>query len=253
MHDVLTLPMLGRAGCAVSLLVLLLAGLPAKADEPGEEAAGLAAPTSGALAFAEQPAELPAAWDPGEPINRALFGLNRGLDFLVVRPFAFLWSQLKPVYVPQATSNFYQNIAIIRNLTSNMLQGEGRRAGTEGQRFLINTTIGRLGIWDPATHWFDIEPERANYDQTFGKWGMGPGPAIEIPVVGATMGQPTSGRGLLALPFDLILGLQLPPYVPSLNQQALLREQRKVAREADDPWVFRRDSYAAWRRAMVER
>lgn len=240
--------LLRRAGCAVGLLVLLIAALPAKADEPGEEAA-LAATTS------EEPARsLEPAWDPAEPLNRATFQLNRGLDFIVVRPFAFVWSLLKPVYVPQAIDNIYKNIAIVRNVLANMLQGQAGRATVEGQRFLINTTIGLAGIWDPAIHWFDLEPERAHFDQTFGKWGMGPGPSIELPAVGAILGQPTSGRGFLALPFDIVLGLQIPPFVPGLNRQALTREQTKQDREAaDDYYVFRRDSYAARSRAMVAR
>ena len=237
--------MLVRTSCAVGLLVLLIAALPAEADEPGEEAA----PTS------EEPARgLEPAWDPAEPVNRASFGLNSGLDFVVIRPFAFVWSQLKPIYVPQAIDNIYKNIAIVRNVLANMLQGQAGRATVEGQRFLINTTLGVAGIWDPASHWFDIEPERADYGQTFGKWGLGSGPSIELPALSAISGQPTSGRGLLAMPFDIVLGLQLPPYVPGLNHQALTREQTKQAREtADDYYEFRRDSYAARRRAMIAR
>ena len=118
-----------------------------------------------------------------EGLNRATFSLNQGLDKVIFKPVAKGYRKL-PSPIRSGTSNALENISSLITIPNNILQGEFRKAGVNTGRFVVNTTIGILGIFDVATKMDFPEYEREDYGQTFGAWGIGAGCYVVLPVIG---------------------------------------------------------------------
>jgi len=121
--------------------------------------------------------------DPIEPINRFMFGFNRGLDTLFLRPAATLYRGLAPPPIQEIVHNFLNNLKTPVVLLNDLLQGEGDRAGDTLARFAINTTVGVLGFGDPATD-MGFARHGEDFGQTLGAWGTGEGPYVVLPIFG---------------------------------------------------------------------
>ena len=85
-----------------------------------------------------------------EGFNRASFALNQGLDKVIFKPVASLYRNL-PIPIKSGVSNSLDNLSNVVTIPNNILQGEFAKAGTNTGRFVINTTVGILGIFDVAT------------------------------------------------------------------------------------------------------
>ena len=118
-----------------------------------------------------------------EGLNRATFSLNQGLDKVIFKPVAKGYRKL-PSPIRSGTSNALENISSLITIPNNILQGEFRKAGINTGRFVVNTTVGILGIFDIATKMDFPEYEREDYGQTFGAWGIGAGCYVVLPVIG---------------------------------------------------------------------
>jgi phospholipid-binding lipoprotein MlaA len=118
-----------------------------------------------------------------EGLNRATFSLNQGLDKVIFKPVAKGYRKL-PSPIRSGTSNALENISSLITIPNNILQGEFRKAGVNTGRFVVNTTVGILGIFDVATKMDFPEYEREDYGQTFGAWGIGAGCYVVLPVLG---------------------------------------------------------------------
>ena len=118
-----------------------------------------------------------------EGLNRATFSLNQGLDKVIFKPVAKGYRKL-PSPIRSGTSNALENISSLITIPNNILQGEFRKAGVNTGRFVVNTTVGILGIFDVATKMDFPEYEREDYGQTFGAWGIGAGCYVVLPVIG---------------------------------------------------------------------
>ena len=118
-----------------------------------------------------------------EGLNRATFALNQGLDKVIFKPVAKAYRTL-PSPVRTGTSNVLVNLSSLVTIPNNVLQGEIKTAGVNTGRFIINTTVGILGIFDVATKMGFSEYEKEDYGQTLGAWGVGPGCYIVLPVLG---------------------------------------------------------------------
>ena len=123
--------------------------------------------------------------DPFEPLNRASFALNDGLDRALLKPAAQAYRKVTPDLIEEGVSNLFSNAKYPVTLVNNALQGKFRAALGDTGRFLLNTTLGLGGLLDPAT---DIGLPRNDEDfgQTFGKWGIGAGPYFVVPLFGPT-------------------------------------------------------------------
>ena len=120
-----------------------------------------------------------------EGFSRAMFSLNHGLDKAIFRPVAKGYRAL-PVPVRKGTSNAMSNLRSLLTLSNNILQGDFREAGNTAGRFLINTTVGILGVWDPAAV-LGLEPQgKEDFGQTLGKWGTNSGCYFVLPILGPT-------------------------------------------------------------------
>ncbi len=136
-----------------------------------------------------------------EGLNRATFSLNQGLDKVIFKPVAKGYRKL-PASVRTGTSNALVNLSSLITVPNNILQGEFKTAGINTGRFIINTTVGILGIFDVAENMGFSEYEKEDYGQTFGVWGMGAGCYVVLPVLGPSTVRDTAGSFINVLGGD---------------------------------------------------
>ena len=127
-----------------------------------------------------------------EPLNRASFALNQGLDKAIFKPVAKGYRAL-PVPIKKGTGNFLNNLSSLITIPNNVLQGDLKSAGINTGRLVVNTTIGVLGIFDVASNMGFPEYVKEDYGQTLGKWGVGPGCYLVLPVLGPSNIRDTAG------------------------------------------------------------
>ena len=127
-----------------------------------------------------------------EGLNRATFSLNQGLDKAIFKPVAKGYRKL-PSPVRNGTSNALENISSLITIPNNVLQGQFKAAGINTGRFIINTTVGILGLIDVAEKMDFPEYEKEDYGQTFGVWGVGAGCYLILPVLGPSTVRDTLG------------------------------------------------------------
>lgn len=123
--------------------------------------------------------------DPFEPINRASYALNDGLDRALIKPAARGYRAVTPTFIQTGVSNVFSNAKYPVTLVNDALQGKFKAALNDTGRFVLNTTLGLGGLFDPAS---DVGLDRNDEDfgQTFGKWGIASGPYFVVPLFGPT-------------------------------------------------------------------
>ncbi len=130
--------------------------------------------------------------DCSEKFNRASFAFNKALDGIVFKPVASVYKAL-PSPLRTGMGNSLDNLSNLVTIPNNILQGDFQKAGVNTGRFLLNTTLGVLGIFDVAQQIGLIESEKEDYGQSLAKHGVGPGCYIVLPVLG-----PSTTRDTLA-------------------------------------------------------
>ena len=118
-----------------------------------------------------------------ENINRATFAFNQVLDGIIFKPVAGAYRVL-PTPIKSGVSNSLDNLSNLVTIPNNIIQGDLRKAGINSGRFLINTTVGILGIVDIAKLLGLPEYEKEDYGQSLAKLGVGPGCYLVLPVLG---------------------------------------------------------------------
>ena len=118
-----------------------------------------------------------------ENLNRATFAFNKALDGVIFKPIASVYRTL-PSPLKTGVSNSLDNITNLVTIPNNILQGDMKKAAVNSGRFIINTTIGILGLIDVADHLGFPEYEREDYGQTLATMGVGPGCYVVLPVLG---------------------------------------------------------------------
>jgi len=127
-----------------------------------------------------------------EPLNRATFALNQGLDKAIFKPVAKGYRSL-PSPIKKGTGNVLNNLSTLITIPNNVLQGEIKLAGINTGRLIVNTTIGILGIFDVASEMGFPSYVKEDYGQTLGTWGVGPGCYLVLPVLGPSTIRDTAG------------------------------------------------------------
>ena len=135
------------------------------------------------------PSEVKECW---EGFNKVTFALNQGLDKVIFKPIASAYRTL-PTPLKSGVSNSLDNLSNVVTIPNNILQGNFSLAGVNTGRFVINTTIGVLGLMDVATMLGFEEYEKEDYGQTLAIHGAGPGCYIVLPVIG-----PSTARDAVA-------------------------------------------------------
>ena len=118
-----------------------------------------------------------------ENLNRATFAFNQVLDGIVFKPVASAYRVL-PIPIKSGVSNSLDNLSNLVTIPNNILQGDLKKAGINSGRFVINTTIGLLGLIDAAELLGLPEYEKEDYGQSLAKLGVGPGCYLVLPVLG---------------------------------------------------------------------
>ena len=143
------------------------------------------------------PTEIKECW---EGFNRASFALNQGLDKVIFKPMASIYRTL-PIPIKSGVSNSLDNLSNVITIPNNILQGEFAKAGINTGRFVINSTVGILGLIDVASLMGFEEYEKEDYGQTLATYGAGPGCYIVLPVLG-----PSTARDTLSLTANFLGG-----------------------------------------------
>ncbi|HWV08046.1 MAG TPA: VacJ family lipoprotein [Pseudomonas sp.] len=132
--------------------------------------------------------------DPAESINRGIFAFNRTLDDYAIAPVARGYRHL-PGAVQGGVHNFVANFGEPKVFINDVLQGNARRSANTLGRFLINTTVGVVGLIDVSGR-LGIERHSADFGQTFGVWNLAEGPIVELPLFGTANLRDATGRVL---------------------------------------------------------
>ena len=127
-----------------------------------------------------------------EPLNRATFAFNQGLDKAIIEPIAKGYRNL-PDPIQRGTKNAVTNLSNLVTIPNNVLQGDVRMALINTGRLVVNTTIGLLGTIDVANKMGFPKYEKEDYGQTLGAWGIGPGCYVVLPVLGPSSIRDTAG------------------------------------------------------------
>jgi phospholipid-binding lipoprotein MlaA len=196
------------------------------------------------------------ASDPWERMNRGIFGFNEGFDRWIAEPIAKGADWITPDPVERAIRRFFVNTMFPVRFVNDLLQAKPVAAGEDLARFVVNTTVGIAGFFDPATK-IGLEGHTEDFGQTLGYWGVPPGPYLMLPFVG-----PSSPRGSVGLivdsaarvyPFFVAMWMSAAISGTDLvNRRSLALDTIEHEREAAlDYYVAVRNAYVSYRENQV--
>lgn len=196
--------------------------------------------------------------DPLAPINRAIFTFNDRLYLWGLKPIAQGYRAVVPEPVRLSVGNFFYNIAGVGRMTNCLLQGKIRAAGGEFGRFFVNTTVGLLGLGNPAANYPSLNPQKEDMGQSLGRYGIGEGMYIVLPILGPSTLRDAIGRigDSFLSPFSYI-----DPWYVRVSISALditnrysfhLGDYEAIKGSALDPYLLFRSGYIQKRRQMVK-
>ncbi len=136
-------------------------------------------------------AETKASEECFEKTSRAIFKFNMVLDEAILEPIARGYNKL-PEPIKNGTSNFTSNIATLLSIPNHLAQGNVKQAGDATASFLINSTIGIIGLANPAEK-LGLKSQKEDVGQTLGAYGFGPGCYFVLPVLGPTTARDSIG------------------------------------------------------------
>lgn len=164
------------------------------------------APARNELTPEEQQADYPIRiYDPWEGTNRALYKFNAQFDRYVFLPVVDAYEFVLPDFVEDRVSRFFSNLTEFRNATNGVLQGRPDVAGRAVLRFVMNSTAGVLGLFDVATP-LGVAQQPEDFGQTLGRWSVGAGPFLVVPVLG-----PSNTRDFGGFVTDSVIATTVPP------------------------------------------
>ena len=194
--------------------------------------------------------------DPLEPINRAVYSFNSVLDKGLVRPIAVGYKYIIPDPIRGGISNFLRNMGEPTTFVNDILQGEAVRARNSLGRFVINSTVGVLGLLDIATR-LNIPYHKEDYGQTLAIWGVPSGPYLVLPFMGPSTIRDTVGRIPEVYFNDLMWSSQdnditlTRTTVGAINTRSQYLELDRLIALQVDPYIFVRNSYLSNRQKAV--
>jgi phospholipid-binding lipoprotein MlaA len=193
--------------------------------------------------------------DPLQSVNRVTYRFNDAVDRAVFKPVAKGYKKYTPSPVRRSVGNFFDNISSPVVIVNDLLQGKVVDALSDTGRFVVNSTVGVLGIFDPATQ-FGLDKHDEDFGQTLGKWGVPPGPYLVIPFLG-----PSDLRDAPARYVDAQMN---PLYqyekdrtriaaqaIYIVDTRANLLDAEDFLTNAFDPYVTLREAYLQRRRYLI--
>jgi phospholipid-binding lipoprotein MlaA len=196
--------------------------------------------------------------DPLMPMNKFFFQVNDKLYFYGLKPVAKGYKAVLPERVRVCVKNFLYNIAMPIRLINSILQGKPGKAGIVLGRFIMNTTIGVAGLFDPAASKFGLEKVNEDTGQTLGVYGMKKGGFyLDVPVLG-----PSCFRDIIGFVGDTVTHplFYVNPWWVFFAEEALkkvnttsltLGEYEEFKASSLDPYTALKDAYFQHRRALI--
>jgi len=193
--------------------------------------------------------------DPFQGYNRSMHGINDSLDKAILRPISVAYVSVAPDFVQQAIKNFYKNTRYPLVIINQLLQGKINPGVRDSGRFLVNSTLGILGFFDPAIQFGLIEHDE-DFGQTLGVWGVSSGPYIVLPFWGPSTLRDAAGDSLH------MSSTYIPSYIDDipirnammvldvLDTRAVLLDSESMI-SGGDPYLFIRDAYLQRRAFLV--
>jgi phospholipid-binding lipoprotein MlaA len=196
--------------------------------------------------------------DPLEGFNRAIFIINDKLYFYALKPVAQGYKFVVPEPARKSIKRCFLNIAMPERLVNCAVQGKFRAAGIELWRFIVNTTVGVAGLFDPARELYESSRYAEDSGQTLGYYGVKPGCYLVLPFFGASNIRDTVGLVIDSFldPFtylNLSTGerIGIRGYKTVNNTSLRIGEYEDFKKAAVDPYVSLRDGYAQQREKQV--
>lgn len=197
--------------------------------------------------------------DPLEPFNRGVYSFNKMLDDAILKPVAEVYDATVPEPVDTGIGNFFSNLDDIIVFANDVFQLKIEQAAQDGGRVLLNTTVGFLGFFDPATE-YGLPKHNEDFGQTLGYWGVGSGPYLMLPLFG-----PSTVRDAPAMLVDKALDPRMHASAPSTrrllfgvtaldivdSRASMLGAEKLLDTAAMDEYVFLRDAYLQRRDSFV--
>lgn len=198
--------------------------------------------------------------DPAEPSNRKIFAGNKFADDYALKPVAQAYKKYVPDPAQHGIHNFIGNLQEPQIAVNDVLQGNFKRAGNTTMRFAVNTVAGVAGIFDVATDWH-LPKHESDFGQTFGVWGIGSGPFVELPLLGPSNVRDSAGSvvSFVTDPFGAVIGvapLTTIGYVRTGlaipdGRASILDTTNGLEKNSLDYYATLRSVYAQRRTAMV--
>jgi phospholipid-binding lipoprotein MlaA len=193
--------------------------------------------------------------DPWESWNRGVYKVNDALDRAVAKPVAHTYVRFIPHPIRTGVSNFFDNLTTPTVMLNDALQGKFKAAANDLARFALNSTLGLVGILDPATS-AGLDHNNEDFGQTLGVWGVHPGPFVELPLLGPSDLRDAPARlvDTYTNPHqyirntDVKWGLYL---VDLVDKRASLLSLDETLKHVYDPYAFIRDAYLQRRAYLV--
>jgi len=193
--------------------------------------------------------------DPLEPGNRDVYDFNDSLDRNFIKPVAETYADITPAVLRTGVSNFFDNVSYLNVILNDLLQFKLVQFLSDSGRFIVNSTIGIGGLFDPATSMGLVE-NNEDLGQTFGTWGAEEGAYLVLPLVG-----PNSVRDAPDMATSILLNpltyLGAPITVPlgllnAVNSRANLLDATDFRDQAAlDPYTFVREAYRQRREFLI--
>lgn len=189
-------------------------------------------------------------YDPWEPFNRRVHAFNNVVDRAVARPLATAYTKVVPRFARTGVTNFFSNLRAPVTITNQLLQGRADDAWDTLGRFMMNSTLGVGGLWDPASR--AMVPRRSeDFGQTLGAWGWRRSRYVELPFFG-----PRTVRDVFGLAGDIPLSpiRTIEDDTVRIGLQGLqLVDMRSQLMALDDIRDNAVDEYALTRDAWLQR
>ena len=214
----------------------------------------------------EEEMEVEEIYDPLSGYNRAMTDINDMLYVNILKPVAKGYRYVVHKEIRKSVSNFFHNITYPIRFINNILQLKFANSTEETGRFIINTTIGFFGFFDPATTIFKLEKHNEDFGQTLGFYGVGAGPHIVLPLFG-----PSNLRDMLSLYPNSLLnptiynedrGMNLLNNYNETISMEIYRNVNEVSvrgkeydnlkKDAIDLYPFLRNTYEQYREKLIK-
>jgi phospholipid-binding lipoprotein MlaA len=194
--------------------------------------------------------------DPFEPLNRAVYKFNDALDEAVAKPVATAYRDLLHEEIRSRIRNFFSNLGDPWIGANDLLQGKFFDGFESAMRFVFNSTLGLFGLHDVASD-MGIEKRNEDFGQTLGRWGLGEGPYLVLPILSSSTVRDAAGTVVdwYGDPLTEFRPIRLRNSAIALrmvNTRAELLEASRILEQAAlDRYVFQRDAYLQRRRNLV--